>query len=200
MKLLPGAYRRLRHGFRPALVGLRRRKDQREIQRSVPLAREDWSDKRRRQHVLVDLVHEQLQGDGLRIAEIGTRTGRTARHLARYCPQVERLYAIDLKPPLTDALEGLEKVTFVQGYSDACAEDFADASLDLVFVDADHSEEWVLRDLSAWLPKVKPGGVIAGHDYGARHHPGVKRAVDRVFAQHAHPVKLEANKVWWTLK
>ena len=41
---------------------------------------------------------------------------------------------------------------------------FDDGSLDAVFIDADHSEEAVARDIAAWLPKVKRGGVIAGHD------------------------------------
>jgi len=149
-------------------------------------------------HVLVDLVHEHLPGVGLRVVEVGTRTGRTARHVARYCPQVEELFAVDLEPPLDGAFDPRERVTFVQGWSDAVAKQFDDESLDLVFLDADHSEEWVLRDLEAWLPKLRLGGVICGHDYGSRHHPGVKRAVDRVFRDHPHPVTLEANKVWWT--
>ncbi len=201
MKLRKRIYRRLRHAWKPLLVGFRRRKGQERIQRSVPLRPEDRSDKRRRQHVLVDLVHEELEGGALEIAEIGTRTGRTARHVARYCPQVARLVAIDLEPPLLpDIFADEPRITFRQGWSDEAAKDFADESFDLVFIDADHSEEWVLRDLAAWLPKVRAGGVIAGHDYGAPHHPGVKRAVDRVFANHPHPVRLEANKVWWTRK
>jgi predicted O-methyltransferase YrrM len=195
---LRGIYRALRHGWRPLLRAARRRRGQHEIQRSAPLQPEDRSDKRRRQHVLVDLVNEQLRGERLRVVEIGTRTGRTARHLLRYCPRIERLWAIDLRAPAPAAFAGLERVSFLQGWSDACAKEFDDRSLDLVFVDADHSEEWVLRDLSAWLPKVRRGGIIAGHDYGSRHHPGVKLAVDRTFARHPHPVRLEANKVWWT--
>lgn len=40
-----------------------------------------------------------------------------------------------------------------------------DGSLDFIFVDADHRWQAVLADLAAWIPKVKPGGIIAGHDY-----------------------------------
>ena len=39
-------------------------------------------------------------------------------------------------------------------------------SLDLVFLDADHSYEGVKRDLQAWRATVKSGGWISGHDYG----------------------------------
>jgi hypothetical protein len=51
---------------------------------------------------------------------------------------------------------------------------FADASLDFVFLDASHDYESVRDDLAAWLRKVKPTGVVAGHDFDL---PGVRRAV-----------------------
>jgi predicted O-methyltransferase YrrM len=46
------------------------------------------------------------------------------------------------------------------------ASQFADGSVDFVFVDADHSYEGCKQDIHAWLPKVKHGGILAGHDYG----------------------------------
>lgn len=42
---------------------------------------------------------------------------------------------------------------------------FADASIDYLFVDAGHMYHEVKADLAAWLPKVKPGGIVAGHDF-----------------------------------
>ena len=200
MRPLRHAYRQLRHVWRPLLVALRRRRGQGEVQRSVPLRPEDRSDRRRRMHVLVDLIHERLPGSGLRVVEVGTRTGRTSRHLARYCPQIASAFAVDIEAPPPGVFEGLERLTFLQGWSDAMAKRFEDDSLDLVFIDADHSEEGVRNDLHAWLPKVRPGGILSGHDYAARHHPGVKKAVDAFFRDHGHPVRLEANKVWWTIR
>lgn len=41
---------------------------------------------------------------------------------------------------------------------------FDDYSLDFVYVDADHSYEGCKRDLEAWIPKIKKGGYITGHD------------------------------------
>lgn len=55
---------------------------------------------------------------------------------------------------------------------------YPDESLDIVFIDADHSYESVVQDIELWLPKVKIGGILAGHDYGNGYHPGVKQAVD----------------------
>ena len=42
---------------------------------------------------------------------------------------------------------------------------YEDNSLDFVFIDAAHDYESVKKDINAWFPKIKKGGVIAGHDY-----------------------------------
>lgn len=57
---------------------------------------------------------------------------------------------------------------------------FADKSLDFVFIDASHEYAHVLLDIDAWLPKVKPGGILAGHDYTPS-WPGVVKAVNERF-------------------
>jgi len=54
---------------------------------------------------------------------------------------------------------------------------YPNASLDYVYIDADHSYEAVCRDIDAWLPKVKPGGVICGHDFCPYPGYGVIQAV-----------------------
>lgn len=56
---------------------------------------------------------------------------------------------------------------------------YQDNSLDFVFVDADHGFEAVIKDLQAWVPKVKAGGHIAGHDYF--NDEGVRQAVRQYF-------------------
>jgi hypothetical protein len=59
------------------------------------------------------------------------------------------------------------------------------ASADFVYVDARHDFASVLEDLKHWVPKVRPGGIIAGHDYLDGRLPegefGVKSAVDGFF-------------------
>lgn len=56
---------------------------------------------------------------------------------------------------------------------------FDDESLDFVFLDAEHLYDNVMEDLNLWYPKVRKGGIIAGHDY----YQGteVKTAVDKFF-------------------
>ena len=194
--------RRLRKVSKPLRDQLRRRVSPTRVQRTVRLAPGDWQPKRRRWHVLVDLVTEHCPDSGVLVAEVGTHTGYTAAHLLKYCPQIEKLYAIDLEraDPSVDLLADLDRSELILGHSDECAKMFDDETFHLVFIDADHSEDAVLNDLRAWIPKVKRGGLITGHDYGSQKHTDVKAAVDSYFAGHPHPVRLEANKVWWTLK
>ncbi len=40
-----------------------------------------------------------------------------------------------------------------------------DGSLDYAYLDANHARAFVEQDLAAWLPKVRSGGIIAGHDF-----------------------------------
>jgi len=54
---------------------------------------------------------------------------------------------------------------------------YQDNSLDFVLIDANHDYEPVKEDILAWLPKVKPNGILAGDDYP---WPGVTQAVQEV--------------------
>ena len=57
---------------------------------------------------------------------------------------------------------------------------FDPQSVDFVYIDGAHDYTSVCADIMAWLPIVRPGGMIAGHDY-CRHDFGVRRAVDLFF-------------------
>lgn len=58
-----------------------------------------------------------------------------------------------------------EIAVFLRGPSWHMSQHVPDNSLDLLYLDANHSYEGVKKDLEAWFSKVKTGGVIAGHDY-----------------------------------
>jgi hypothetical protein len=66
--------------------------------------------------------------------------------------------------------------------------------LGFAFIDADHSREGVERDRAAWLPLIRPGGWIGGHDYGHPLFPGVREAVDAAFGGR---VELDADRTWF---
>jgi uncharacterized Rossmann fold enzyme len=75
----------------------------------------------------------------------------------------------------------------------------ADASLDAVFIDADHSYEGCIRDITLWAPKVKPGGWLSGHDYEntAFEKFGVTRAVKEYARQNELEIELDDNFTWF---
>ena len=52
--------------------------------------------------------------------------------------------------------------------------------LDFVFLDASHDPDSVAADIRAWLPKVKPGGIIGGHDAYVR---GVSQAYTAILGE-----------------
>ena len=65
---------------------------------------------------------------------------------------------------------------------------------DFVFLDADHGFQGVTCDLIAWHHRVKPGGLICGHDYGRPDQGEVKRAVDEYFEGASG--KIETGDAW----
>ncbi len=68
---------------------------------------------------------------------------------------------------------------------------FDDGSLDWIFVDGDHAYDAVVADIVAWAPKLKPDGLLSGHDYP---HGGVQEGVLRSFGT----VSRGAGSIWYT--
>ena len=61
-------------------------------------------------------------------------------------------------------LHGEGRCTLLQKTSAEAALAFEHNSLDFVYLDGDHRTLAVLSDLELWWPRVKPGGILAGHD------------------------------------
>lgn len=83
------------------------------------------------------------------------------------------------------------------------AEQVEDESLDFVFIDADHSYEAVAQDIRAWLPKVKTGGIVSGHDYANPEYlfgAEVKRAVDEAAKKNGWTLELGDDYTWFATK
>ena len=72
-----------------------------------------------------------------------------------------------------------------------------DSKADFVFIDAEHTYERVCEDLEAWIIKVRPGGLMCGHDFSMG---GVKEAVLEKVAKYGKKLFFsppnEAD-VWW---
>lgn len=76
------------------------------------------------------------------------------------------------------------------------AELLNDASMDLVFIDAAHDYESVKADIAAWWPKVRPSGILCGHDYGKRRLPGVTQAVNEFAARTGLAIEAPGGRMW----
>lgn len=67
-----------------------------------------------------------------------------------------------------DALKLVDKYPnyrLIEKMSVDAAKDFDDESIDAVYIDGNHRLEFVVADINAWLPKIRKGGIISGHDY-----------------------------------
>ncbi len=72
-------------------------------------------------------------------------------------------------------------LTIIPKSSMEAAKDFADKSVECVFIDAGHTYEEVLQDIDAWLPKATK--MLCGHDYLPNTWMGVVQAVDERFGK-----------------
>lgn len=59
-------------------------------------------------------------------------------------------------------------VIWLMTTSEKAAQSIEDASLDFVYIDANHTFEFVMEDIVIWGRKVRKGGIISGHDWGIR--------------------------------
>jgi predicted O-methyltransferase YrrM len=88
---------------------------------------------------------------------------------------VKGLYeeALNNLKPLID----LKIVNLIKGHSQDIVKNYEDESIDFCFIDGSHEYEDVKADILAYLPKVKKGGILSGHDYD-KIWDGVIKAVD----------------------
>lgn len=144
---------------------------------------------------------------GIRMAaEVGVERGRYSEALLKRMPELT-LYSIDCWEIYDDYRAGMaaktreyyedavrrlgkygQRSVLIKKYSADALADFADGSLDLVYIDGNHTYDYVLADIAGWSKKVWHGGLVAGHDYleprQSREHVQVKRALhDWVAAQ-----------------
>ena len=64
-----------------------------------------------------------------------------------------------------DRMAPYKNYVILKQYSADAAKGFADNSLDFVYIDAGHDFLNFTIDLASWLPKVKTGGIMSGHDF-----------------------------------
>jgi predicted O-methyltransferase YrrM len=182
---------------------------------------------RRHWHTLIGLLKKRPHKVG---AEVGVFRGVFAQRLLANLPKIEKYYCIDPWEHYEDHVKTLrsrsaelsiapsqafnqfrkatkpweKKIVVIRKMSQDALADVPDMSLDWVFIDGNHSYEYVKEDIPGWTSKVKLGGIVSGHDFydksanARRDVPfGVERAVVELVRDFT--VDAEAN-VWYTIK
>jgi len=160
-------------------------------------------------------------------AEIGVAGGSFSKTLCQKIPGL-KLYCIDvwehiLDDPYSPSERMMRKIRRVikvrlKGYNVVLIKDrslgavkkFKDESLDFVYIDANHTFDYVIQDIIQWSAKVKKGGIVSGHDYHSPRRFGVIEAVNAYIKAHKlnlkvilhdhHAPQFNRKQGWWFFK
>jgi len=113
-------------------------------------------------------------------AEIGVLKGLWSEKMCRSIPDL-KMYCIDkwicysnykdyehnkLREYAGIAKQRLKRYNceIIEKFSMDAVKDFKDEKLDFVFIDGNHTFQYVTNDIAEWSKKVRKGGIISGHD------------------------------------
>lgn len=155
---------------------------------------------------LYHMINKHIKQEHI-VVELGSFAGVSSELFALHC---DTLYCVDRWEPYWEISQDDKMLTAEKKFdtmmlnyknivkikqdSIEAAKTFADESIDVIYIDSDHSSERVKAELDAWLPKVKSTGYIAGHDINM---PSVFNVVMRRF----DPTMVEFfNDTSWIVK
>lgn len=147
--------------------------------------------------------------------EIGVCHGFTTEYFLKNIPNIKKIYAIDPYPTYVDwngvklteerqqetknrcakRLSNYSNIDLIYNTSSDFVSNIQDNELDFIFIDGDHSYEATLADIKNYWPKVKTGGIFAGHDI---YLPSVRRAIQEFFKDKS--ISFVENTAWFLIK
>ena len=160
---------------------------------------------------LLDLIREVGNAADKVMVEIGTFTGESTIIFGEHFKQVigidPMLPDYDVKDPTSkfnfnevlemfkDRTKDHTNISLIQKTSDDASKELNSETYDFVYIDGIHTYEQVKKDIINYLPKIKKGGVIGGHDYTnlIPHLVGVYEAVNEMFGK---PDKVFKDNSW----
>lgn len=155
----------------------------------VPMTYEWNHPKHTRRHFLEHLIQINKFTS---MIEVGVRRGGTTFHLLDAFPTLV-IYAIDtdISQFYNESVKEKygSRLVAIQGLSEHVADQIPNSSVDLIFIDGNHTYEFVCRDIVKYSPKLKPTGLLTGHDID---YPGVNRAVKELVDKY----QVGPNNVW----
>lgn len=137
----------------------------------------EWSDMRGHLPTLAECV---VKTRARVVVELGVRTGISTVAFLSALEQTEgRLWSCDIRPPdVPSEVSRAPHWTFCLG-DDVDMAGAAPRPVDILFIDTSHTYEHTLAELRAYVPLVRPGGLVLAHDTGS--YPDVARALDEYF-------------------
>jgi len=155
--------------------------------------------------VIIDLINERNIG---KMVELGVWRCGLVKWTLRLCPNIQEIWLVDpfkiFPIKSTSRMSKLTEQDWDKYYSRTCrymaysskvrtmrlksleaVTLFPDSYFDLVYIDTTHQYLDTLSEIKVWLPKVKKGGILGGHDYETTRveHAGVKKAVDEILGE-----------------
>jgi len=119
-----------------------------------------------------------------------------------YVPYLENGQVVSYQEFYEEAMQkisGLKQVVFLHKTSEQALEDI-DEPLDFVYIDGNHSYEYVKQDIENYFPKVTTGGVLGGHDYTPFNVEDVAKAVNEFVGKHNRRNFYAVFPDWWYVK
>lgn len=105
------------------------------------------------------LYAERLCKNNLGLKLISVDPQHTRQAALRYREAIKRLAPYDVEFMRMKSMDAVGK--------------FPDSSLDFVYIDARHEFDQVIMDIIHWVPKVRIGGIVSGHDFIHHQYDGV---------------------------
>jgi len=167
-------------------------------------------------HALIDFIKDS-NGKIKRVVEVGVWKGHTTKRVLKACKEdISQYWAVDIWQKsnrwkyrsrsaefwderyfkVCKLMYWFPQLCVVRMDSITAAGLFTEKYFDLVFLDADHTYEALMNDIKTWLPLVRDGGLLTGHDYGGK-HAGVKKAVDEIFGEE---IEIKLPEYIWVKK
>lgn len=158
----------------------------------------------------------ELLRPGATLVELGSFAGESTAVFARFAARVYAIdpwddsysktvvagcadpriveYLKDVPVPSMSEIEAIfdkrtgifDNVVKIKDTAENALRRFPDRSVDVVYIDSIHTYRMVKRQIAGWRGKVRPGGVLSGHDFAADTWPGVVRAVEEMIGKPDH--------------
>jgi predicted O-methyltransferase YrrM len=143
--------------------------------------------------VYQDLVKPIVKG---KMVEVGNHKGRSLSCIFDICRDNQtKIFCIDIQTTKElktnlDEWGNVDTVEICKGDSILQSQKFEDGSLDLIFLDGCHTDDYVRVEIEAWKPKLKSTGTMCGHDFSKDHSGVIYSLLDK-----CHSFRVDRN-IW----